>query len=40
MLLPNELDGSGEVRRPDHYSLANAIGAATAQIGGKVDRYP
>ncbi|MFE3785304.1 hydantoinase/oxoprolinase family protein, partial [Amycolatopsis sp. NPDC059090] len=32
------LAGSGEVRRPDHYAVANAIGAAIAQIGGEVDR--
>ncbi|MFC7109072.1 hypothetical protein ACFQQB_56940 [Nonomuraea rubra] len=38
VLLPDELAGAGEVRRPDHYAVANAIGAAIAQIGGEVDR--
>ncbi|WP_449289841.1 hydantoinase/oxoprolinase N-terminal domain-containing protein [Nonomuraea fastidiosa] len=38
MLLPDELAGSGEVHRPEHYAVANAIGAAIAQIGGEVDR--
>ncbi|WP_043627381.1 hydantoinase/oxoprolinase N-terminal domain-containing protein [Nonomuraea candida] len=38
ILLPDELAGAGEVRRPDHYAVANAIGAAIAQIGGEVDR--
>jgi N-methylhydantoinase A/oxoprolinase/acetone carboxylase beta subunit len=38
VLLPDELAGSGEVRRPEHYAVANAIGAAIAQIGGEVDR--
>ncbi|MEV4473020.1 hydantoinase/oxoprolinase family protein [Nonomuraea sp. NPDC049504] len=38
MLLPDELAGSGTVHRPGHYAVANAIGAAIAQIGGEVDR--
>ncbi|MFG1694368.1 hydantoinase/oxoprolinase N-terminal domain-containing protein [Nonomuraea sp. NPDC049309] len=38
MLLPDELPGCGEVHRPEHYAVANAIGAAIAQIGGEVDR--
>ncbi|WP_435156644.1 hydantoinase/oxoprolinase N-terminal domain-containing protein [Amycolatopsis sacchari] len=38
VLLPDKLADSGEVHRPDHYAVANAIGAAIAQIGGEVDR--
>ena len=29
---------AGDVVRPDHYAVANAVGAALAQIGGEVDR--
>ncbi|MFC4950451.1 hydantoinase/oxoprolinase N-terminal domain-containing protein [Pseudonocardia sp. GCM10023141] len=39
VLLPDFLDGAGEqVHRPENYAVANAIGAAIAQISGKVDR--
>jgi N-methylhydantoinase A/oxoprolinase/acetone carboxylase beta subunit len=38
VLLPDELVGAGEVHRPEHYAVANAIGAAIAQISGEVDR--
>ena len=38
LLLPDVLDGLGEVRRPNHYAVANAVGAAIAQVGGEVDR--
>jgi N-methylhydantoinase A/oxoprolinase/acetone carboxylase beta subunit len=38
VLLPDTLAGAGEVHRPEHYAVANAIGAAIAQIGGEVDR--
>lgn len=38
ILLPDELAGAAKVVRPDHYSVANAVGAAIAQIGGEVDR--
>ncbi len=38
ILLGPELDGASELIRPDHYAVANAIGAAIAQIGGEVDR--
>ncbi|TCO55121.1 hydantoinase/oxoprolinase N-terminal domain-containing protein [Actinocrispum wychmicini] len=37
-LLPDELTGAGQVHRPENYAVANAIGAAIAQIGGEVDR--
>jgi N-methylhydantoinase A/oxoprolinase/acetone carboxylase beta subunit len=32
------MDVASEVRRPEHYAVANAIGAAIAQVGGEVDR--
>lgn len=38
ILVPDVLDGSGPVSRPEHYAVANAIGAAVAQVGGEVDR--
>jgi N-methylhydantoinase A/oxoprolinase/acetone carboxylase beta subunit len=38
ILLPPVLEGIGEVIRPDHFAVANAIGAAIAQVGGEVDR--
>ena len=38
ILIPDKLPGFDEVRRPDHYAVANAIGAAIAQVGGEVDR--
>src|SRR5215468_10867756 len=38
ILIPDKLPGSGEVNRPGHYAVANAIGAAIAQVGGEVDR--
>ena len=38
ILLPDELPGCGALHRPGNYAVANAIGAAIAQIGGEVDR--
>jgi N-methylhydantoinase A/oxoprolinase/acetone carboxylase beta subunit len=38
ILIPDKLPGFGEVNRPGHYAVANAIGAAIAQAGGEVDR--
>lgn len=38
ILLPDELAGYGAIRRPENYAVANAIGAAIAQVGGEVDR--
>ncbi|MEV4220048.1 MULTISPECIES: hydantoinase/oxoprolinase N-terminal domain-containing protein [unclassified Nonomuraea] len=37
-ILVGELPGFADVRRPDHYEVANAVGAAIAQVGGEVDR--
>jgi N-methylhydantoinase A/oxoprolinase/acetone carboxylase beta subunit len=38
VLMPEKLAGSSAVHLPEHYAVANAIGAAIAQIGGEVDR--
>ena len=38
ILLEGELPGVGEMIRPAHYEVANAVGAAIAQVGGEVDR--
>jgi len=37
-LLPEHLEGVSEVIRPEHFDVANAIGAAIAQVSGRVDR--
>ena len=38
ILLGDDLPGVGEIIRPDNFAVANAIGAAIAQVGGEVDR--
>jgi N-methylhydantoinase A/oxoprolinase/acetone carboxylase beta subunit len=38
ILLPETLAGAAEVVKPEHYEVANAIGAAIAQVSGTVDR--
>ncbi len=38
ILLGDRLTGASEVVKPEHFAVANAIGAAIAQIGGEVDR--
>ena len=38
VLLGDEIDGASVVLRPEHFSVANAIGAAIAQVGGETDR--
>jgi N-methylhydantoinase A/oxoprolinase/acetone carboxylase beta subunit len=38
ILVPETLESASEVRWPEHYAVANAIGAAIAQVGGEVDR--
>ena len=35
---PTSSPALGEVHRPEHFAVANAIGAAIAQVGGEVDR--
>ena len=37
ILLPERLIGASEVLRPDHFDVANAIGAAIAQVSGSID---
>ncbi|MFF2327327.1 MULTISPECIES: hydantoinase/oxoprolinase N-terminal domain-containing protein [unclassified Streptomyces] len=38
ILVPENLAGASQVVRPEHFAVANAIGAAIAQVGGEVDR--
>lgn len=37
ILVPDRLVGASRVVKPEHYAVANAIGAAIAQISGSVD---
>ncbi len=38
VLLPDTLQGVAEVFRPQHFEVANAIGAAIAQVSGQIER--
>lgn len=38
ILLEDHLEGASEVLKPDHFAVANAIGAAIAQVGAEVDK--
>ena len=38
IIVPEDLKGASEVKRPEHGEVANAIGAAIAQIGGQVEK--
>jgi N-methylhydantoinase A/oxoprolinase/acetone carboxylase beta subunit len=38
ILVPAHLECARSVHRPDNFAVANAIGAAIAQVGGEVDR--
>jgi hypothetical protein len=38
ILLGDDLPGAERLVRPEHSSVANAIGAAIAQVGGEVDQ--
>lgn len=38
VLINNDIPGAANVLVPDHASVANAIGASIAQVGGEVDR--
>jgi N-methylhydantoinase A/oxoprolinase/acetone carboxylase beta subunit len=38
VLVRDALPGAAGVVRPDHHGVANAVGAAVAQVGGDVDR--
>jgi N-methylhydantoinase A/oxoprolinase/acetone carboxylase beta subunit len=37
-LVPDDLEGAAEVLRPPHHQVANAVGAAKAEVSGEVDR--
>jgi N-methylhydantoinase A/oxoprolinase/acetone carboxylase beta subunit len=38
ILLPEKIPGVSRVHKPDHYEVANAVGAAIAQVSGTIDR--
>jgi hypothetical protein len=38
VLVKDQIAGTSSVTRPGHWPVANAIGAAIAQVGGEVDR--
>jgi N-methylhydantoinase A/oxoprolinase/acetone carboxylase beta subunit len=38
ILVSGELEGTSELVKPEHFPVANAIGAAIAQVGGETDR--
>jgi N-methylhydantoinase A/oxoprolinase/acetone carboxylase beta subunit len=38
ILLRDSLPGASELVKPEHFAVANAIGAAIAQVGGEVDK--
>lgn len=38
VLFPPRIEGASEVIRPEHAGVANAIGAAIAQVSGEIDR--
>lgn len=37
-LVPEDLEGAAEVLRPAHHEVANAVGAAIAEVSGEVDQ--
>ncbi len=39
LLISRPLKGVSDVRMPENFSVANAVGAAIAQVGGEVDSY-
>jgi N-methylhydantoinase A/oxoprolinase/acetone carboxylase beta subunit len=38
VLVPDKLDGASHVVKPGHFAVANAIGAAIAQVGGETEK--
>lgn len=38
ILVTGEIEGASEIIKPPHFPVANAIGAAIAQVGGECDR--
>jgi hypothetical protein len=37
-LIPDRVEGASEVVRVEHHAVANAVGAAIAQVSGEIDR--
>ncbi len=37
ILIPDQLEGASEVIKPEHFEVANAIGAAISQVSGSID---
>ncbi len=37
ILIPDQLEGASKVIKPEHFEVANAIGAAIAQVSGSID---
>ncbi|WP_022891688.1 hydantoinase/oxoprolinase N-terminal domain-containing protein [Agromyces subbeticus] len=38
IIAPDELDGVGELIRPEHFGAANAVGAALGEVAGQVEK--
>jgi N-methylhydantoinase A/oxoprolinase/acetone carboxylase beta subunit len=38
ILIQRPVEGASEIIKPEHFAVANAIGAAIAQVGGETDR--
>ncbi|MDP6063469.1 MAG: hydantoinase/oxoprolinase family protein, partial [SAR202 cluster bacterium] len=38
ILVSKPVQGASEIIKPDHFVVANAVGAAIAQVGGEIDR--
>ena len=38
ILITRPVEGASQIVKPDHYAVANAIGAAIAQVGGECDK--
>ncbi|MCA9836980.1 MAG: hydantoinase/oxoprolinase family protein [Trueperaceae bacterium] len=38
ILIQRKVEGASEMIKPEHFAVANAIGAAIAQVGGETDR--
>jgi N-methylhydantoinase A/oxoprolinase/acetone carboxylase beta subunit len=38
ILIQRKIEGASEIIKPEHFAVANAIGAAIAQVGGETDR--
>jgi N-methylhydantoinase A/oxoprolinase/acetone carboxylase beta subunit len=38
ILLSDNIEGASEIRRPDHFDVANAIGVAIAPVSAQIDR--